>query len=115
MHIRHGFPNIIHFCASWINRILLIEIFITLGKYVVCRTCGQKKSGCSSCGNPQKCIFPFIYAGKEYSGCSKSSQGKKPFCATEVDSKKKLSKVGYCNQYCNIDPGNYYSNFVISI
>ena len=96
----------VHICTPSTNRMLLIETFISIGKDVVCRTRGQK-NGCGSCGTTQKCIFPFIHGGKEYSGCSRSSKGKIPFCATKVDSKKNLTKVGLCNQYCSIDPGNY--------
>ena len=87
------------------QNVVLTETFIFLGKYIVCRTKGQK-TGCGSCGTTQKCIFPFIHGGKEYNGCSKSSKSNVPYCATKVDSKKKLTKVGLCNQYCNIDCGN---------
>ena len=87
------------------QNVVLTKTFIFLGKYVVCRTKGQK-TGCGSCGTTQKCIFPFIHGGKEYNGCSKSSKSNVPYCATKVDSKKKLTKVGLCNQYCNIDCGN---------
>ena len=82
-----------------------LKLLSLQGKYVVCRTKSQN-NGCGSCGNCQKCIFPFIHSGKEYSGCTKTSKGSSPFCATNVDSKKKLTKMGYCNQYCNIDAGN---------
>ena len=81
--------------------VIFVWPFYILGKYVVCRTRGLNK-GCGSCGTPQKCIFPFIYNGREYSGCARSVKGVR-FCATKVDSKKKLTKVGLCNNYCGKD------------
>ena len=41
-----------------------------------------------------KCIFPFIYNKKEYNECYSGKNG--DWCATEVDSNKKLLKYGYC-------------------
>ena len=43
-----------------------------------------------------ECIFPFIHKGEMYKECAKSKKGK--WCATEVDSKKRMTKLGFCPQ-----------------
>ena len=51
-------------------------------------------------------MFPFIYNGKKYTGCSKDGKGKW-WCATKVDSKGNMEKDKWarCNEYCPTDDG----------
>ena len=51
-------------------------------------------------------MFPFIYNGKKYTGCSKDGKGKW-WCATKVDSKRNMitDKWARCNEYCATDDG----------
>ena len=51
-------------------------------------------------------MFPFIYNGKKYTGCSKDGKGKW-WCATKVDSKGNMitDKWARCNEYCATDDG----------
>ena len=57
-------------------------------------------------------MFPFIYNGKKYTGCSKDDKGKW-WCATKVDSKRnmKTGKWARCNEYCATDDGKFCTYF----
>ena len=47
-------------------------------------TSGNDTSGCKTT-NGLSCVFPFIYAGVEYSQCTTVENGETPWCSTETD------------------------------
>ena len=60
-----------------------------------------------------KCIFPFVYKGKQYFDCFKNERGE-PICATEIsnESQRELIKFGYC--FDNQCKGSTESNIIAS-
>ena len=85
-----------------------IKFSFIIGKHITCKAEGQGKSFGSDGGVTEDCVFPFIYNGKKYTGCSKDGKGKW-WCATKVDSKgvMKKDKWARCNEYCAMDDGMF--------
>ena len=85
------------------------------GKHITCKAQGKGKTFGSEDGVVQDCVFPFIYKGKKYSGCSKDGKGKW-WCATKVDSKGNMNADNWarCNEYCVTDDGKLCISSIIS-
>ena len=77
-----------------------------LGKHITCKAQGKGVKFGSEDGVVEDCVFPFIYKGKKYNGCSKDGKGKW-WCATKVDSKGNMiaDRWARCNEYCATDDG----------
>ena len=61
----------------------------------------------NKCGtNKGKCIFPFIYKGYPYNGCTDAGNkagNTDKWCATKIDTSGKMTDYGWCKYDC---PGN---------
>ena len=92
-----------------------MKYFSILGKHITCKAQGKGKTFGSEDGVVQDCVFPFIYKGKKYSGCSKDGKGKW-WCATKVDSKGNMNADNWarCNEYCVTDDGELCISSIIS-
>ena len=77
-----------------------------IGKHITCKAQGKGAKFGSKNGIVEDCVFPYIYKGKKYTGCSKDGKGKW-WCATKVDSKGNMitDKWARCNEYCTTDDG----------
>ena len=64
-------------------------------------------------GSPgSKCVLPFIYKGKQYTGCTlKDSDNGQAWCSIGVDKDgnhiEKQGLWGHCNSKCPVDSSKY--------
>ena len=65
-------------------------------------------------GHIGACVFPFIYAGVEYNGCT-TALGMSPWCATLVDDAGVLAygKWGYCGPGCKLHTGRIVDKYLV--
>merc|ERR1711893_373785 len=55
----------------------------------------------------QQCVFPFVYKGVTYNGCT-SADWSQPWCATATDNGNYNGQWGNCETAGNIPTGNDY-------
>ena len=86
-----------------------------IAEWTICKCEGQGLAYGSGDGSSQDCVFPFKHNGKTYNSCATPIDGNGPYCATKVDSNKKLVKGNWarCNEYCDTDKGNIHISILI--
>ena len=86
-----------------------------IAEWTICKCEGQGLAYGSGDGSSQDCVFPFKHNGKTYNSCATPIDGNGPYCATKVDSNKKLVKDNWarCNEYCDTDKGNIHISILI--
>ena len=60
---------------------------------------------CETVGGPwprQKCVFPFLFDGKEYDSCTTDGEVDYFWCATDVDKNGEMiiGNWGFCEERC---------------
>eukprot|EP00096_Caligus_rogercresseyi_P009344 TRINITY_DN3157_c0_g1_i3.p1 TRINITY_DN3157_c0_g1~~TRINITY_DN3157_c0_g1_i3.p1 ORF type:complete len:187 (+),score=6.56 TRINITY_DN3157_c0_g1_i3:58-561(+) len=73
--------------------------------YGVCSDSCPRTStiGPDVCGSleGQRCVFPFVYKGNTYNGCTTLDNSGRPWCATSINpSTKEYVNYGECNKAC---------------
>ena len=78
--------------------------------YLGCVTVGGAKIGAS-------CVFPFIFMGVEYNGCTTIDGDSTPWCSTLVDDAgvhvRGIGAWGYCGPKCKLHTGRIVDKYLV--